>query len=337
MQTKYGFTLMTIEEFEKWIQTVRVNRYINILQVHHTYSPSYKEFTGSNEFALQQGMKNYHVNSCGYADIAQHFSVYPNGNIVTGRSLDRAAACCVGANTNGIGVEIVGNFDRGGDTMVQKQKDTIVRMYAAMAKRFNINIETGIRYHCEYTASGTYLGTYIPGRSCKTCPGTNFFGGNTRASYDKNLKPLIKQAMNGTYEGMDDEVITNVNIFNCADKKTYTMPGILKNGENYIRLRSIADAFDCLVGYDANKKLPSFDTMPVKAAKLVVNGEAKDVESLYRQSDENFIKIRDILTGVFGIPGEDILWDDDTRTITVAGKVDMKYTSATELADSENK
>lgn len=231
MQTKHGFTLMTIDEFEKWIKTVSVSRTVNVLQVHHTWSPSYAQFTGSNHFSLQQNMKNYHVNSAGYADIAQHFTTFPDGTIMTGRSLNREAAAAVGMNQTGIAVENLGNFDRGGDTMTAAQKNTIVRMHAAMCRRFGISPETGVRYHSWHTSSGSYLGTYVAGRSAKTCPGTNFFGGNTRAAYDKNLKPLIKQAMNGTYEGMDEEVVENINVFNCANKKTYTMPAIKKNGE----------------------------------------------------------------------------------------------------------
>ena len=336
MQTKYGFTLMTIEEFEKWIQTVKVNRYINILQVHHTYSPSYKEFTGSNEFALQQGMKNYHVNSCGYADIAQHFSVYPSGTIVTGRSLDRAAACCVGANTNGIGVEIVGNFDRGGDTMAQKQKDTIVRMYAAMAKRFNIDIETGIRFHGWYQYQGQYLGTYNSARSCKTCPGTNFFGGNTRASYDKNLKPLIKQAMNGTYEGMDDEVITQINVFNCGTGKDVKVDVIDKKepegSNNFIRMQHLKQ-LGAKVGYGNGR--PSVDLAPAQETTLVLNGENIETEAVFTRGT-NYIPVRAALENL-GVPHDDILWDEPTRTITVRGKLEVKYTSDTEIADSEDK
>lgn len=326
MQTKYGFTLMTVSEFEKWIKTVSVSRSITLLQVHHTWSPSFAQFNGSNHFTLQQNMKSYHVNSCGYADIAQNFTVFPDGTIMTGRSLNLNPAGIYGANTNGICVEHLGNFDKGGDVMPAVMKNAIVRIYAAMANRFKINPETGIRYHGWYTASGTYLGTYNLSRSCKTCPGTNWFGGNSRASYDANFKPLIKQAMSGNYEGVDEEVVENIKVFNCANKKTYTMPAIKKNGENYVRLRSIAGAFDCVVGYDAKKDLPSFDSMPVNEAKIVINGKTKDVESVYRQSCENFIKIRDILTGVFGIPHDAILWDQDTKTITIKGMVKLEYT-----------
>lgn len=326
MQTKYGFTLMTIDEFESWIKTVSVSRYINILQVHHTYSPAYAQFNGSNHFSMQQGMKSYHVNDCKYIDIAQNLTTFPDGTIMTGRSLNTAPAGCVGANTNGICVENVGNFDKGGDTMTQAQKDTIVRAYAAMCKRFNLSPETAIRYHGWYTAGGTYLGTYNSSRSAKTCPGTMFFGGNTRASYDQNLKPLIIQAMNGTYKKEDDEVIEKIKIFNCANKKEYEVNAIQKNGNNFVKLRDLASAFNCLVGYDAAKDLPSFDTMPVNDVNVIVNGENEELRGIFRQNGTNYIAIRDVLENVFGVPHDAILWDQETRTITVEGTLEFKYT-----------
>ena len=42
MKTQYGFTLMTISEFEKWIVQQKVTRKITVIQEHHTWSPSYK-------------------------------------------------------------------------------------------------------------------------------------------------------------------------------------------------------------------------------------------------------------------------------------------------------
>ena len=176
-----------------------MTRRITVIQEHHTWSPSYKQFNGSNHLQLQKNMRDYHVNNAGYADIAQNFTVFPDGMICTGRSMNVAPAGCRGANTNGICIENLGNFDVGGDKMNATQRDVIVRMAAALLKKFKLSPETGITYHAWWTDNGKSLGTYIAGRSCKTCPGTAFFGGNTRASYDKNLKPLIVKAMNGTY------------------------------------------------------------------------------------------------------------------------------------------
>lgn len=199
MKTQYGFTLMTIGEFETWLIQQKVTRRITVIQEHHTWSPCYKQFNGSNHLHLQKNMRDYHVNNAGYADIAQNFTVFPDGTICTGRSMNVAPAGCRGANTNGICIENLGNFDVGGDKMNAAQKDVIVRMAAALLKKFKLSPETGITYHAWWTDDDKSLGTYVASRSCKTCPGTAFFGGNTRASYDKNLKPLIVKAMNGTY------------------------------------------------------------------------------------------------------------------------------------------
>lgn len=199
MKTQYGFTLMTIGEFETWLIQQKVTRRITVIQEHHTWSPCYKQFNGSNHLQLQKNMRDYHINSAGYADIAQNFTVFPDGMICTGRSMNVAPAGCRGANTNGICIENLGNFDIGGDKMNSAQKNVIVRMAAALLKKFKLSPETGITYHAWWTDDGKSLGTYVASRSCKTCPGTAFFGGNTRASYDKNLKPLIVKAMNGNY------------------------------------------------------------------------------------------------------------------------------------------
>lgn len=204
MKTQSGFTLMTVGEFESWIAAQHVTRNIQLIQEHHTWSPAYAQFNGSNHFSLQSGMKSYHL-SIGYSDIAQNLTIFPDGQIMTGRSLNVAPAGCVGANSNGICIENIGNFDVGGDTMTEAQKTAIVRATAALLKKFGLNPETGVTYHGWWTENGQSLGTYIAGRSCKTCPGTAFFGGNTRASYDLNLKPLIQAAMNGTYQSQEDD------------------------------------------------------------------------------------------------------------------------------------
>lgn len=84
--------------------------------------------------------------------------------------------------------------------------------------------------------------------------------------------------------------------------------------------------FGCNVGYDATKKLPSFDVMPLQATKIVLNGETHEVDALFRKNGANYFQIRDILTGMFGVPKDSITWDNATRTIKVAGTVQIGYT-----------
>ena len=180
------------DTFKTYIDGLKVTRKIKIVQLHHTYSPSYKQFNGHNHQTLQNNMRNYHVKSNGWSDIGQHFTIFPDGVILTGRNINTVPAGIKGANSNGICIECVGNFDKGGDTMTDAQRTAIIAVTKILLDKFNLNAKTGVTYHAWWTSGGTNLGTYIAGRSAKTCPGTNFFGGNTRDAYEKNLMPFIE-------------------------------------------------------------------------------------------------------------------------------------------------
>ena len=187
-----------IDEFESYIKGLSIKRKIKILQLHHTYSPSYKNFTGSNHFELQKAMKNHHVKTNGWADIAQHFTIFPDGIIVSGRSLEINPAGIYGANTGAICIECLGNFDKGGDEMTKEQKTAIAGAVKILLDKFSLNPESNVTYHAWWASDGREIGDYIKGHSIKTCPGTAFFGGNTLTSYEKNLMPLIKKYKNNS-------------------------------------------------------------------------------------------------------------------------------------------
>lgn len=180
------------DNFKAYIDGLKVTRAVKRIQLHHTWSPSYKNFTGSNHLTLQKNMKSYHVNTNGWSDIGQHFTIFPDGVIMTGRSLNSSPAGIYGANTGAICIECLGNFDKGGDTMTEEQKTAIVACVKILLDRFKLNADNNITYHAWWTSGGKDLGDYVKGHSVKTCPGTDFFGGNTLTSYDKILKPLIK-------------------------------------------------------------------------------------------------------------------------------------------------
>lgn len=180
------------DTFKAYIDDLKVTRKIKIVQLHHTYIPSYKQFNGNNHEAVQAGMRNTHIKTNEWSDIGQHFTIFPDGVILTGRNINTAPAGIKGANSNGICIECVGNFDKGGDTMTDAQRTAIIAVTKILLDKFGLNAKTGVTYHAWWTSGGTRLGTYIVGRSAKTCPGTNFFGGNTREAYEKNLMPLIE-------------------------------------------------------------------------------------------------------------------------------------------------
>jgi len=196
MQTKYGFTKMTIAEFEVWIQQQRIARTILNVQQHHTWNPNYSHFSGTNHFERQLAMKNHHVGNNGWADIGQHFTVFPDGTILTGRPLEKIPACIYGNNSHSVCIEHFGNFDTGGDTMCSAQRQTIIKMTASLLTKFNLPANPfGIIYHHWFDLS---TGERNNGtRNNKSCPGSNFFGGNKVSDAITHFFPLVKQEMGG--------------------------------------------------------------------------------------------------------------------------------------------
>jgi hypothetical protein len=194
METKYGFTKMSLAEFEAWLPTKKVARTIITLQQHHTWSPNYFLFNGSNHFDLQRSMKNHHVHSNGWMDIGQHFTSFPDGSIVTGRSLENSPACILGFNSNSLCIEHLGNFDEGKDDMTAEQRGTIIKMSALICQKFGIAIHTDkVVYHHWFNLS-TGARNNGTGNN-KTCPGTAFFGGNKVHHAEANFIPLVKAAL----------------------------------------------------------------------------------------------------------------------------------------------
>lgn len=186
------YKLMDVGEFKSYLDSLKITRKITVVQLHHTYSPAYKDFDGTNHIKLQDAMKNYHLKERGFTDIAQQFTIFPDGKICIGRDINTAPAGIYGANSTGICIECIGNFDKGGDTMTESQRNAIVGVVKMLLDKFCLNVKTGVTYHAWWTSGGTHLGTYEKTRSAKTCPGTNFFGGNTWEAYAKNLLPLIE-------------------------------------------------------------------------------------------------------------------------------------------------
>lgn len=184
--------LLSIEQFKNYLSSLKVTRKVKLIQLHHTWSPNYSHFNGQNHLSLQKNMKTYHTKTNGWSDIGQHFTIFPDGLVCTGRDINSNPAGIYGANTGAICIECLGNFDKGGDTMTEAQKNAIVAVTKLLLDKFKLTAEDGVTYHAWWTSSGSDLGDYVKGKSAKTCPGTAFFGGNTLTAYERNLMPLIK-------------------------------------------------------------------------------------------------------------------------------------------------
>ncbi|MBK8922693.1 MAG: amidase [Saprospirales bacterium] len=197
MKEKFGFKLLTTNEFEAWITQQNVARTVLFIQEHHTFVPNYLHFKNDNHFDLQKGMQHFHQSVNGWLDIAQHFSIFPDGMVVTGRNLEIAPACIYRFNAHSICIENVGNFDADGDQMRPEQREAIVRVTAALCKRFNVPVNTDrIVYHHWFDLK-TGARTNGSGAT-KTCPGTtHFFGGNTVENARQHFLPLVDAVVKG--------------------------------------------------------------------------------------------------------------------------------------------
>ena len=213
MKTQNGFTLLeNAKDVRNWLAKQNVTRTITRLQVHHMDAPSYSTWEKTDKkvftephFGRTQSLNDYGKRTWGSGAsdghghyIAQHFNVFPDGKITTGRNLNSTPIGIRGWNTNAICVEIYGKFDKGHDVMNAKQKEAVIYLYGELCKRFDIPVNTShIRPHCWFTAGGTYLGTYNSSRSAKTCPGTNFWGvGCSTSGFNKFLAD-VKAYVNG--------------------------------------------------------------------------------------------------------------------------------------------
>jgi hypothetical protein len=185
------FILLETNEFESWLNMQHVTRKITLIQQHHTYIPSYKHFTNDNHFALCKSMEASHQQR-GFTEIAQNFTTFPDGTIMVCRDINIVPAGIKGANGNGICIENVGNFDKASDVMTEAQKNCIITVAKALLLRFKLvaNDQTVVYHHWYDLTLGKRIVKEGTGAT-KSCPGTNFFGGNTVTDFNTNLLPLL--------------------------------------------------------------------------------------------------------------------------------------------------
>ena len=223
------FKTFDVEGFKEYISGVKISRGIKWIQLHHTYSPSYKHFDGKNHQELQNNMRNYHMTENGWTDIGQNLTIFPDGVILLGRDLNVAPAGIKGANSNGICIECLGNFDKGGDTMTEAQKLSVIAATKILLDKFGLEAIDDVTYHAWWGADGREIGDYVKGASVKTCPGTNFFGGNGLTAYRNNLQPLIEKY--GEEENKMLKPVTEINDIVWE----LTNAGIITDGKLWIK------------------------------------------------------------------------------------------------------
>lgn len=193
-QTQGQFTVFTREEFGNYLENTKFNRQITRIQNHHTYIPNYTHFLKDNPpkpFKWLNSMKASHL-ARKFSDIAQNLTTFSDGTIALCRPIDVTPSAIKGANTGSVAIEHLGYFDIDQDIMTDEHKETIVYLNAVLCKRFKLAInDQTILYHHWFDLN-TGKRTNGSG-STKSCPGTNFFGGNTVEAANANFIPLVVQ------------------------------------------------------------------------------------------------------------------------------------------------
>lgn len=200
------FVKMTRDQFRDWLFNQKITRRITYFQEHHTYQPSYKDFNGSNHFALMAGMKDYHVNTMGWSDISQQLTIFPDGTVVLGRPLNTPPQGSFGLTNksvtpsieaNALAIENVGDFDIGNDQMTAAQKETIITVAALLCIKLGLtpSVDSITYHHWWDMNTGERVLDNSAGHVVKTCPGTGFFGGNSTTDAKNNFYPLVLAKM----------------------------------------------------------------------------------------------------------------------------------------------
>lgn len=230
--------------FEGLVRELERNRYKQ-LHIHHTWKPTHRNFNGSNYIPIQQGMKNYHVNTNKWADIAQHLTLFPDGVWLTGRPFNVTPVSISGWNTGALAVEMIGNFDLpntnpfnvlGYDKLEGRQKEEILKLIRYFIDKYG---ENSVKFHRD--------------NASKSCPGT---------SLDK--AQMIREAK--ALGNKPEQPKVTVDIFG----RKVELNGYLKDGTNYIEIdtgngkkeflpiRTIAESLGIKVGWDGVNRIVTF-------------------------------------------------------------------------------
>jgi len=152
---------LTSEQVAALLQSAvpSLTRKIVAVHLHHTWRPTKSQFKGR---ATIEAIRNFHVNTNGWDDIAQHLTVDPQGLSWTGRNWNLPPASSAGKNgTRQEGpfmIEMVGDFDLGNDVLDEPQRQAVLDVVSAILDSCSLGA-AAVWFHRE-------LG------SPKTCPGT---------------------------------------------------------------------------------------------------------------------------------------------------------------------
>ncbi|MBI4866142.1 MAG: N-acetylmuramoyl-L-alanine amidase [Candidatus Wallbacteria bacterium] len=105
------------------------------LTVHHSSQPRASRCKGA---ATIRGIQQFHMASRGWKDIAYHYLIAPDGTVYQGRP-EGASGSHSRPNRHKLGVCVLGNFNRGEESVTPLARASLVRLLAYLAGKHGIS------------------------------------------------------------------------------------------------------------------------------------------------------------------------------------------------------
>ncbi|HPY75135.1 MAG: N-acetylmuramoyl-L-alanine amidase [Planctomycetes bacterium] len=130
------------------------------ITIHHTYRPTAASYYGASTV---RAIQNYHMDSNGWMDIGYHFLIgtYPSSGATTiyqGRPENKVGAHTGGANTNNVGVNVIGDYTY--ETLHSNSYKSLIHLCAWICSYYGVS-PSQIYGHCDLNSTA--------------CPGNNIY------------------------------------------------------------------------------------------------------------------------------------------------------------------
>lgn len=143
------FKRLSVAEFALLIERFPFSRRVTSVHLDHTWRPNHAQFRGHDSLVA---MWRHHTEECGLVDIAQHLIIDRDGHLWTGRNWNAAPASAAGFNGNTVSgpfmVAMVGDFDRGMDTLGDVQRAAVLDAAWLVQNKFGLAPDA-LMFHSE--------------------------------------------------------------------------------------------------------------------------------------------------------------------------------------------
>jgi hypothetical protein len=155
----------TIGTFRELVKAIPKDKLIKTIQIHHTYKPDYKDsavsFQKYNSIEkLIRGIYVYHKVTLGWGDIGYNLIITPYSTLWKGRDFNQDPYGIAGCNRHSFAIALIGNFDKGNDTLNPSQLNVLTDCLGIMIDFLGLDKHSCLIYHNE--------------KATKTCPGSGF-------------------------------------------------------------------------------------------------------------------------------------------------------------------